>query len=366
MDSGECLVLGLESIAVAIVGTDRRCGFVFLALARFHLGVGVERGSGLHLVAGFAFAALAGFLILRFTLAFSLALTFFGGFGLGFGFFVFFAFGVVVVRLVGDFIAHAEIAQQFAHHRRERGLIVHAGLRTRQRHASLFGQFRAPHRGHLFRRRRQLAPGQDFAEHELQRIVHGGAGLVGDACIAGPLAALLQDGVEILRDAIHRCRADRLDAGAFGRLEKPAGVFTLRHRLRVLARIMVRHPQGEGIGLTTRTRGGGGRQILRGRCKRDLPVLNAAAIDRELHGKLVLSRDCARGGRQGGLEDIGAIDGFGHGSLPPSFRTRLTRWEGPRSLDSPSITACFRCMSALSGTRQPAVRFRPEAFGGII
>ena len=85
----------------------------------------------------------------------------------------------------------------------------------------------------------------------------------------------------------------------------------------MLARIVVGHAQGERIGLATRARGGGGREILRGRGERDLPVLHTAAINRELHGKLVLSRDCARGGRQGGLEDIGAIDGFGHGSLPP-------------------------------------------------
>jgi len=84
----------------------------------------------------------------------------------------------------------------------------------------------------------------------------------------------------------------------------------------VFARIVVGDPQSKRIRLSACARGGCGRQILRrgGQC--DLPFLHTAAVNRELHGKLILPRDRARGGGQGRLEHVSAVDGLGHGSLP--------------------------------------------------
>ena len=241
MDRGEGLVFGFEGVAVAIVGTDGRCGLILVRLACFHLGVGVQRRRGFDIIARLAFAAIAGFLFLRFTLAIAFTFAFFRGFGLGFAFFVLLAFRIVFVGLVGGVVGHAEIAQQLAHHRRECRLVVHAGLRAGERHAGLLRKFRPPDCRDLFRGGRQLAAGQHLAQHELQRVIHRRAALVGHAAIAGPLATLLQGGVEIFRHAIHRNGANRFHARTFGSLEQAPGVFALRHRPRVFAHVMVSH-----------------------------------------------------------------------------------------------------------------------------
>ena len=87
----------------------------------------------------------------------------------------------------------------------ERLLVVHRGFRLRQRPRRFLGQLRPPDRSATVAAAGgSLPPGQNFAHHEFQRIVHRRAATCpSHARIARPLAALLQHRVEILGDAIH-------------------------------------------------------------------------------------------------------------------------------------------------------------------
>ena len=307
VDRGEGLVLRLEGVTVAPVGAQRRCRLLVVGLGRLHLGVGVIRGRHLDLVARLAFAGIARVLLLPFALAFTLAFALVGRLGLGFAFLVFLALLVVVLGDCRAFIAHAKIAQEIAHHIGECGLVVHRAAHARHGAGCLLRKFRAPVRRDGFGGGRKLASGHRLAQHEFERIVHRRAALVRHLGVSGALAALLKHGIEVLGDAIHGHRADRLDPRALGRLEQAARILALGHRLRVRACIVVGDAQGERIGLSAGAGGGDGRQILRRAGQRDLAILQAAAIDREIHGKLVLPRDGPRGGAEGGLEDVRAV-----------------------------------------------------------
>ena len=69
-------------------------------------------------------------------------------------------------------------------------------------------------------------PGQALAHHQRQRVLDRRVGALGDLVEFAAVKALVQHGGEILRDAIHAPRADRLDARLLDRLE---------HRARLLA-----------------------------------------------------------------------------------------------------------------------------------
>ena len=299
MDGRERLVLRLEGVAVAPVGTKRCRILLVVGVGGLHVAVRVVGGSRLDLVAGLAVAGVAGILLLRFAFTLTVPFALVGRLGLGLTFLVVLALLFLVVTLARGFIAKTEVAQQVAHQRRKRRLIVHAGARLRQWASGLFGELIPPHHRHGFRSGRQLAARQNLTQHELECIIHRRAALVRHARISRPLAALLQDGVEILRHAIHGRGADRLNARTLGCLEQAPGILALGHAPGMGARIMVRHAQRQRIRLSAGPGSSRNRQILGRRCERDLAFADPAAIDGKIDAKLVLPGNRAGRSAQG-------------------------------------------------------------------
>ena len=81
---------------------------------------------------------------------------------------------------------------------------------------------------------RRLA-GQPLAHHQRQRFVERRVGAVGDLVEFAAVKAVVEHGGEILGDAVHAPRADRLDPRLFDRLEHRARLLAAGRKLRCTA-----------------------------------------------------------------------------------------------------------------------------------
>ena len=77
--------------------------------------------------------------------------------------------------------------------------------------------------------------GQPLAHHHRHRILDRRIGAVGDLVEFAAMVAVVEHGGEILRDAGHAARADRLDARLLDRLEHRARLLAAGHELAVHA-----------------------------------------------------------------------------------------------------------------------------------
>ena len=106
----------------------------------------------------------------------------------------------------------------------------------------------------LGRRRRRLA-GEPLAHHHGDRFLDRRVGAVGDLVELAAMEAVVEHGGEILRDAGHAARADRLDARLLDRLEHRARLLAAGHELAVHGRIVTGELERDRIGMAAHDRG---------------------------------------------------------------------------------------------------------------
>ena len=119
---------------------------------------------------------------------------------------------------------------------------------------------RAPEIDDALRALRRLLAGEPFAHDHRDRLFERRLGALADFAEARVLEAILQHGVEILRDAFHAPGADRLDAGLFDGLEDGARLRRLRQQPAMDVGVMAGEPQRHRIGMAAQDR-----RILAGR-----------------------------------------------------------------------------------------------------
>ena len=119
-------------------------------------------------------------------------------------------------------VAHVERVEQIVHHVAERRWSSTSVFEPVEIAAGLVLDQRAPQIDQLLGGRRRRLAGQALAHHQRQRILDRRVGAVGDLVELAAVEAVVEHGGEILRDAVHAARADRLDARLLDRLEDRA------------------------------------------------------------------------------------------------------------------------------------------------
>ena len=148
---------------------------------------------------------------------------------------------LALVLLVGGraVVAHVERVEQIVDGVAERALVLdhaaRAGRDSRPARSSMNGRHRST--SFLRGRRRRLA-GQPLAHHHGDRILDRRIGAVGDLVELAAMEAVVEHGGEILGDAVHAARADRLDARLLDRLEHRARLLAARHQPAVHRRVV--------------------------------------------------------------------------------------------------------------------------------
>ena len=118
----------------------------------------------------------------------------------------------------------------------------------------------APEIDDLRRRRRRLDAGQPLAHHEGDRVLDRRVRPVGDVLVfAAAMVAVLEHGREVVGDARHAPRADRLDARLLDRVEDRAGRLSLGREPAMDAGVVAGEPQRHRIGMAAHDR-----DVLRG------------------------------------------------------------------------------------------------------
>ena len=112
------------------------------------------------------------------------------------------------------------------------------------------------------RRRRRLA-GQALAHQHRHRFLDRGIGAIGDFVELAAVELVVEHRREILGDALHAPRADRLDAGLLDRLEHRARLLAARHQAAVDGGVVTGHPQRDRVGMAAHDRGVGRGQLAR-------------------------------------------------------------------------------------------------------
>ena len=107
----------------------------------------------------------------------------------------------------------------------------------------------------MLRRRRRRLAGQALAHHQRDRLLDRRVGAVGDVVELAAVVVVLEHGGEIVGDADHAARADRLDARLLDRLEHGARLLAAGHELAVHGGVMAGEPQRDRIGMAAHDRG---------------------------------------------------------------------------------------------------------------
>ena len=87
------------------------------------------------------------------------------------------------------------------------------------------------------------------------RVLDRRVGAVGDLVELAAMEAVVEHGGEIVRDAGHAARADRLDARLLDRIEHRARLLAAGHELAMHRRIVAGEPQRDRIGVAAHDRG---------------------------------------------------------------------------------------------------------------
>ena len=114
---------------------------------------------------------------------------------------------------------------------------------------------RPPQIDQLARRRRRRLAGEPLAHHHGDRVLDRRVGAVGDVVELAAMELVVEHRGEILRDALHAPRADRLDARLLDRLEHRARLLAARHLPAMHRRIVAGELQRDRIGVAAHDRG---------------------------------------------------------------------------------------------------------------
>ena len=100
-----------------------------------------------------------------------------------------------------------------------------------------------------------LMPGEALAHHEGDRVLDRRVRSVGDVLVlAAAMVAVLEHGREVVGDARHAPRADRLDAGLLDGVEHGARCLRLRREPAMDAGVVAGEPQRHRIGVAAHDR----------------------------------------------------------------------------------------------------------------
>ena len=164
---------------------------------------------------------------------------------------------------------------------------------------------RTPELDQALRRRRRRHAGEPLAHQHGERLLDRRVGAVGDLVELAAMEAVVDHGGEVLGDAGHAARADRLDAGLLDRLEHRARGLAARHELPMHARIVTGELERDRVGVPAHDRGLAGGELARRLRQPDLAADHAGALGREGDFEVGLARDRAQAAGHRALERLG-------------------------------------------------------------
>ena len=164
---------------------------------------------------------------------------------------------------------------------------------------------RTPEIDQLLGRRRRRHAGEALAHQERQRVLDRRVGALGDLVEFAAVEVLVQHGGQILGDAVHAPRADRLDARLLDRLEHRAPLLAGRLQAAMHRRIVAGNSQCNSIGMATHDRRLALAELARRLRQSDFPAYQAGTLGGERHFEIGLARDRAQAAGDRALERLG-------------------------------------------------------------
>ena len=193
---------------------------------------------------------------------------------------------LVVVGIGIAVVAEFERGQQVMHRVAEFRLVLGEAIEPVEPRADLVFQHRPPQVDHLARGRGRREAGQAFAHQHRQRIGQRRVGAVGDLVELAAMKMIVEHRGEVLGDAGHPARAERLDPRLFDRLEHAARLRIARHQLAMHFRIVAGEFQRDGIGVAAHDGGIAPRHLARRLRQPRLAGRKAGAFGGEGHFEL--------------------------------------------------------------------------------
>ena len=164
---------------------------------------------------------------------------------------------------------------------------------------------RPPQIDQFLGRRRRRHAGQALAHQQRQRVLDRRVGAVGNLVELAAMEFLVEHRGEVLGDAVHAPRADRLDAGLLDRLEHRARLLAGRLQAAMHRRIVAGQPQRDRIGVAAHDRRFRAGELARRLGQADLAAHQAGALGGEGDFQLRLARDGAQAAGDRALERLG-------------------------------------------------------------
>jgi hypothetical protein len=215
---------------------------------------------------------------------------------------------VLVLVLVGlgiAVVAEFECGQQIMHRITEFRLILGKAVQPVEPRTDLVFQHRPPEVDHLAGSRRRREAGQALTHQHRQRIGQWRIGAVGDLVELAAMEMIVEHRGEILRNARHPPRAERLDTGLLDGFEYATCLRISRHQLAVNFRIVTGKLQRDRIGVAAHDRGIAPGHLARRLRQPRLSRRKARPLGGKRHFKLRLFRDRAQAGRDRAFERLG-------------------------------------------------------------
>ncbi len=164
---------------------------------------------------------------------------------------------------------------------------------------------RAPEIDQAPGRRRRRHAGEPLAHQHRERLLDRRIGAVGDLVELAAMEAVVDHGGEVLGDARHAARADRLDAGLLDRVEHRARLLAAGHELAMHIGVVTGELERDRVGMPAHDRGFAGAELARRLRQSRLAADDARALRRERDFQLRLARDGAQAAGDRALERLG-------------------------------------------------------------
>ena len=279
----------------------------------------VLRAHALHVVAVGGVAVLAGILLAALVLAFV----------------------VFLLGIAAAVVAHFERVEQIVHRVAELALVLEHAFQPVEIAPGAVLDQRTPEVDQLLGGRGRRHAGQPLAHHQRQRVLDRRVGALGDGVELAAVEFLVKHGGQILGDAVHAPRADRLDARLLDRLEHRARLLAAGLQAAVHRRIVAGNAQCDRVGMAAHDRRLAARELARRLRQPHLAAHQAGALGGEGHFQLRLARDGAQAAGDRALERLGrrvlrrrfAFDVRGHHS---ALVSQWQEWPFGKSLSLPN------------------------------